>query len=244
MHHWSIAMIDIPAEVVGIIIYLMPGFITAWIFYGLTAHRRLSPFERTVQALIFTALVRALVLPLRGFLIAVGKLAPFTIGTWTTNVEFVSSVLIAIVLGHFVAFAANANSYHQRLYEWGITSRTSFPSEWYSTFTRCRQYITLHLVGQRRLMGWPYEWPDHPDAGHFVIQEPTWILDDNTEVPILTDEFILIPATSVEMVEILRYRKETDRHREKIEKDTRILVDLQRATPKHKEDIMNPEDEE
>lgn len=238
-------MIDISSEVVGIIYYLMPGFITAWIFYGLTAHRRLSPFERTVQALIFTALVRALLLPLKGILVVIGTWTPLTIGDWTSNVEFVFSVVIAIVLGHVVAFAANRNAYHQKLYEWGITSRTSYPSEWYSTFTRCRQYITLHLNGQRRLMGWPYEWPDHPDTGHFVIQEPTWILDDNTEIPVLTDEFILVPAASVEMVEILRFRVETKGFTAEIDKGTRILVDLRECDSKADDNdgIIEQEDE-
>ncbi len=42
-------------ELVGIISYLLPGFLAAWIFYGLTAHPKPQPFERVVQALIFTA---------------------------------------------------------------------------------------------------------------------------------------------------------------------------------------------
>jgi hypothetical protein len=95
-------------------------------------------------------------------------------------------------------------------------------------------------------MGWPFEWPDHPDTGHFVIQEPTWILDDNSEIPVLTDEFILVPASSVEMVEILRFRAQTSQFKATIDEGTRILTDLRKSDSKSDDDhgIIQQEDEE
>ena len=44
-------------DIVSVIYYLLPGFVAAWVFYGLTAHPKASPFERVVQALIFTVVV-------------------------------------------------------------------------------------------------------------------------------------------------------------------------------------------
>lgn len=110
----------------------------------------------------------------------------------------------------------------------GFTRRTSFPSEWFSTFARYQRYVTLHLEGGRRLFGWPFEWPDRSDAGHFVIQEPTWILDDNTEVPVLVDEFIIIPVASVELVEILKFKGQTTDQNDEIKHATEVLIDLQK----------------
>ena len=46
-------------ELVRVFYNLLPGFLSAWIFYALTAHPKPSPFERIVQALIFTVIVRA-----------------------------------------------------------------------------------------------------------------------------------------------------------------------------------------
>ena len=45
---------------------LLPGFLAAWVYYGLTAHPKPSPFERVIQALIFTVIVRALFIVFRG----------------------------------------------------------------------------------------------------------------------------------------------------------------------------------
>lgn len=222
-------MVEISSEIVGVIYFLMPGFITAWIFYGLTAHRRLSPFERTVQALIFTGIVRFFVLIVGGISQGVNYVTNVSIGQWTENVEYIWSFVIAFLLGHLLAYIANHNLYHSFLAFYEFTQRTSFPSEWFSTFAKFKRYVTLHLDGGRRLFGWPYEWPDRPDVGHFVIQEPTWILDDNTEVPVLGDEFVVVPVTSVELVEILKFREQTADQTEKIKSATDILIDLQKG---------------
>ena len=193
-------MVGVSKEVVSLIYYLLPGFLAAWIFYGLTAHPKKSPFERAVQALIFTTIIRGIVIAVRECLFYFNQ--RISIGEWSEDIALVWSLIVAVLFGHIIALVANTNWYHHLLHKLQITERTSHPSEWFSTFTRHKNYIVLHLSGKRRLYGWVFEWPDQPDAGHFVITEPEWILDDNTQVPVHLDKAILVPATDVEMVEI------------------------------------------
>ena len=47
-------------DVVSLLYFLLPGFLAAWVSYGLTAHPKREAFERVIQALIFTVIVRAL----------------------------------------------------------------------------------------------------------------------------------------------------------------------------------------
>ncbi|WP_425032221.1 hypothetical protein [Pelagibius sp.] len=54
-------MDSINEDIVGLLQYLLPGFLAAWVFYGLTAHQKPSQFERVIQALIFTLIVQAIV---------------------------------------------------------------------------------------------------------------------------------------------------------------------------------------
>ena len=227
-------MVGVSKEVVSLIYHLLPGFLTAWIFYGLTAHPKRSPFERAVQALIFTALVRVLVVVIESTSLFVGNCLPRTLGEWTENTGYVWSIFLAILLGHVFAYFANRNLYHAFLSKFDLTQRTSYPSEWFSTFSRCRWDVILHLVGDRRVYGWPYEWPDHPDAGHFVLQEPKWLLEDNTEVPVIVDEFMLIPAVNVEMVEFLKNAKELAGRSKEIEEATKVLVQLRKKPSESK----------
>ena len=196
------ARMDIPSsEVVKVIYALLPGFVAAWIFYALTAYPRLSPFERTVQALIFTGIIQVISLVLRELMFLFG--AKCCLGVWTDNVSFVTSIIIAILFGLSFSASANNNWIHPWLQRWRITKQPSYPSEWFTAFNEYEQYVVLHLTGSRRILGWPCEWPNCCDSGHFVLMNASWLSDENVATPLENVQVILIPAKDVEMVEFL-----------------------------------------
>ncbi|MNF14062.1 hypothetical protein D3C80_2161250 [compost metagenome] len=59
------------------------------------------------------------------------------------------------------------------------------------------------MVDERRLYGWPLEWPSEPSQGQFVIEEPTWLNDDGSEIS-LAAELLVIDASKVQWVEFTR----------------------------------------
>jgi hypothetical protein len=195
---------DLPkSEIVGIIFQLLPGFVAAWIFYGFTAHPQKSPFERTIQALIFTGIVKAITVPFGWTLVEIGS-AGLALGTWTTSSEFVVSILIGILIGITFSACANTNCIHSFFSNWSngrITRRTSYPSEWYSAFMRRKRYVYLHLNDGRRVFGWPQEWPDSAASGHFVLMQAEWIDSENRRISSACTECLLIAAEDVKMVE-------------------------------------------
>lgn len=200
----------ISKDVVVLLEYLLPGFIAAWVFFGLTGHPKTSPFERTVQALIFTVIIKAIAHCIGWFAITIYAVTGVSVGTWDANAQLILSVTIAIVGGHAISWAANTNTYHKRLYKRKITTKTSLVSEWHSAFAMRDAYIILHLdsdLNQRKLFGWPNEWPDDPKSGHFVITEPEWLIEQDDgyqRVPATADEMLLISASHVLMVEFVK----------------------------------------
>jgi len=52
-------------QVIALLQYLLPGFLAAWIFYGLTSYAKPSNFERVIQALIFTLFIQGMMFPFR-----------------------------------------------------------------------------------------------------------------------------------------------------------------------------------
>jgi len=225
---------DLPSsEIVKVIYALLPGFLTAWVFYGLTAHPKLGTFERVIQALIFTGIVQAIVLLIRGTMLLLGDV--YILGIWTDDRAFVVSIVVAILLGLVVARIANNDSFHRflrdskllkRLKLDGTTTRTSFPSEWFSAFHQDKRYVVLHLKGERRLFGWPYEWPDQPDSGHFVIMEPEWVLNDNTRAVMDKVDRMIISVKDVEMVECVKFDHEVTASAEQLDSVEKTLVKL------------------
>lgn len=230
-------------EIVGVLQYLLPGLFTAWIFYGLTAHRRPTPFERIVQALIFTAIVQVFVSLGRWLLLTLGQF--YCVGQWNTDTSFALAMLVAVQLGHMLAYFANNDLYHRflrnddlertpwlswvrslKLLRWltGITKRTSYPSEWFSAFNHGGQWILLHLKDGRRLFGWPCEWPDHCDSGHFVLMRPEWILEDNTRAPLYNVDKMLVPSEDVRHVDILKLDTDVEASPEEQRRVEELLI--------------------
>lgn len=192
-------------EITKTIFELLPGFVTAWIFYGLTAHPRPSQFERTIQALIFTVFTKILVNGIRAVLLAACPCVSF--GAWSANVELAWNIVAAVFIGLIFTWFANNNKLHTWLLR-RITTRTSYPSEWFSAFSQLKRYVYLHLTSGRRLYGWPEEWPDEPGKGHFRLAQAEWILDDNERVALDATESVLVPASDVELVEFEKPAKD------------------------------------
>ena len=187
-------------DLLQVIYFLLPGFVAAWIFYGFTAHPRQSPFERVVQALIFTALVQPLAAGLRLLLIAAKDRGWGAYGVWTEPVGFGWSVALAIAVGISAAALSNNSLPHDWFPGW-VTKRTSSPSEWYSALARYPRFVCLRLKDGRTLWGWPEEWPDAAESGHFLIKYPCWLLNDGRRVELPLAEALLLPAEVVEMIE-------------------------------------------
>ena len=62
---------------------LLPGFVAAWIFYGLTGHSKPSPFERVVQALVYNVIVQPFVIAIGFLMLLIGHVYSF--GDWTVS---------------------------------------------------------------------------------------------------------------------------------------------------------------
>lgn len=193
-------------DVLTLLTQLMPGFLTAWVVYGLTTYTKPPQFERVVQALIYSFLVNGLVTILEVALLFAGK--TFKLGVWDKSSEVMASTVIALLLGVLLSYYMRNDAFFRLARRLRLTTRTPFPSEWYGAFAVRPRYLVLHLTGGRRLSGYPVEWPTEPTVGHFRLTDAAWVNDENIETPLDGDESILIEAKQVEMVELLKDQKE------------------------------------
>ncbi len=193
-------------DVLTLLTQLMPGFLTAWVVYGLTTYTKPAQFERVVQALIYSFIVSAIVALLEKGLLLAGKFV--CLGTWDKSGELIASTAVAILLGVVLSYFMTNDSFFGLARRLRLTTRTPFPSEWYGAFATKPRYLVLHLEGSRRIAGYPIEWPTEPNVGHFRLTDAAWINDDNSETPLDADESILIAAKQVEMVELLKNEQE------------------------------------
>ena len=186
-------------EVVGVLTFLLPGFVAAAVFYSLTSHPKPDAFDRVVQALIFTVIGNAITTVFVSWVKSSKMKMPGGSSLGSLSCQSWSQLRSPLL----AAYVSNTDSIHGFLRRLGVTKETSYPSGWYSAFSQHGDcYVVLHLKGQRRLYGWPEEWPRHPEEGHFRISEGEWLVDDK-RIPAEGVAAILIPGSEVEMVEFL-----------------------------------------
>lgn len=194
-------MEDLGQELVTLLQFLLPGFLAAWIYYGLTSFALPSQFERIIQALIFTLLVQPLAFVIKFLLLSVGR--HWALLPWSEKAELATSVVCAFVLGALFAAFVNNDKFHALMRRIKVTRETSYPSEWYGAFCNHVTYVVLHLKGERRIYGWPIEWPSESGNGHFLLEQVSWLGDENKEIPITNVTHVLVPASEIELVEFM-----------------------------------------
>ncbi len=198
-------MPELEKEAIALLVFLLPGFVSAWVLYGLTSQVKPSQFERVVQALIFTFVVQVLIPPIKSALCSLGHIVQ--LGVWDQASENYTRLIVAIILGILLAYYINTDSLHKWLRSKGFTTRTSFPSEWFGVFSEHVAYIVLHFNDGRRLYGWPKEWPTEADRGHFYIMQPIWLLESGSTIDLENVDGILVSAKDVKWVEFMNSTK-------------------------------------
>lgn len=205
-------MEGVAKDTASVLQVLLPGFLSAWIFYGFTPYTKPAQFERVVQALVFTFIVRAIVFPVREALCYLGRWYSF--GIWDSHSDLSLSALIALLIGVGAAYSANNDDVHSLARRLRVTRETSYPSEWFGVFNSDVTYIVLHLHDERRVYGWPREWPSDPSSGHFVLEDVSW-LKDGKDYPITGVQRMLINVKDVKWVEFMNKTWEVDREKER-----------------------------
>ena len=193
------------SEAIAVLWFLLPGFVASGLFRSLVSNPKPSGFDSVAQVFIFTVIVQA-----TAQLIFSGLQAE------NMNLAALSAVEILILLGIAVlsavlaAYIWNKDLLHRLLRKIKVTKQSSYRSAQYSAFAfHSDCYVVLHLKGQRRLFGWPQEWPSRPDDQHFLIEECEWLEGDERK-PITGVSHVLIPAEEVEMIEFLPMVTETE----------------------------------
>ena len=189
-------------NIVELLQFLLPGFVMSWVFYGLTSHPKPSQFERTVEALIFTMFVQAAAALEEELFLWVGaKWA--SLGPWDAAAELTAPVVSGVGLGVLFAWLSHTDYCHAAARALRITSRASFPCEWFHAFVGTHRYVILHMKDERRLLGWPEVWPSDPARGHFVLVRASWepTSDNPNYMPAEEIDRILVNVEDVRWVE-------------------------------------------
>ena len=193
-------MNEVASDVLPVLHALLSGFVATVIFYWLSDTAKPNQFERVIQALICTGVIKLLVDGLEWLFCCFGRWYSF--GQWTDNTGTAWSILLAVTIGLALAFLSQHDVLYRIARRLALTSKASV-GEWrYAFGMYSDRVIVLNMRDGRRLMGYPLAWPVEPAGGHFLIEFPSWLVDDQI-MESHGISHLLIPNSEVHWVEFL-----------------------------------------
>lgn len=150
-------------DALAALLALLPGFLTAQILSTFVAREERTPFERVIQALLFTLLSHVLWLPIQR-LTGIGE-----------AYNLLGLSFCAVLWGVVLTWVINVGTVHNLFRRWGLTRAIARPSEWYDAFYDKSEHVILHLYDGRRIFGWPRLYPFRSDKGHILLEGAEWL---------------------------------------------------------------------
>lgn len=188
---------------------LIPGFIATNIYYYFSDHPKPLQFERIIQALILTSILKLAVSLIEKLAFWIGS--HYSLGVWNNDTALATAVALSIFTGLALAYLSNNDFIYRLMRKLGITSKSSYVDNWNFAFRqRTDQAIALQLKDGRRIMGYPHAWADK-QADHFLLVKCAWI---HCSPPVTIDysDGFLICASEVAWVEFLVSNQEGSNH--------------------------------
>lgn len=212
----NISVANASSEIINVLIFLLPGFVAATVFYFFTAHQKPNEFGQIIHALVFTMVGRFIAGSVQLLATALGAK-----GAWHASLEIIVPTLGAVIIALIAAYISNKDSnksnkdFNKDLTYKAFSliglNRETANSAWYSSFANNADcYVVLHLKDGRRLFGWAENWPSHPGQGHFRITEAFWLDDDNPNSQNENRRTIYAIIVAVSDVETVEFVKSSD----------------------------------
>jgi hypothetical protein len=180
-------------ELIPILIFLLPGFLTAKVLDVLVIRKERDVFDKFVQALVFTFANLALFVVMR-----------WIIESWTSaefdrqslsvgNVFLITSCSIGIGLA--CAFEIRNELMLDLLHRLRFTKKTyNLASE---------KFVVVHLEDGRRIYGWPKFYADEPGERAIFLQEASWLDDTNKALNDPLISILLDEKSGIQLVEFI-----------------------------------------
>ena len=173
--------VNLSIEVVNALLLLLPGFMSGQIYYSLFRVIEVSPFRRTLEAIIFSFILYLCVSPFFEWEPLAQVLSNdgvvkyrFSDSISYTVVSLVGVVLIPLIIG----FCYFNDHIHRLLRKLTITTKSSRGNTWNDVLASQERYVVVILKDGRRIRGYPTMFSDDPSEGYLYLYNPAWLNDD------------------------------------------------------------------
>ncbi|HPI13626.1 MAG TPA: DUF6338 family protein [Spirochaetota bacterium] len=191
-------------QTLQILIFLIPGFISAAILNALIVRNEKKEFAHIVEALMFTMIIYT-IYSLMDMRIPVipGEDQSIEI----EGVSFLVLLVLSVALPTVFAYALHNDVIMQAARKLKITKKTSRDSVWNDAFNEYTTWITIHFKDGSRITGYPRFFSDKMDQSCFYLQRPAWVTQKkgkDINVPLNVEGILITPQMPIEYIYFLK----------------------------------------
>jgi|ERR1017187_7011141 hypothetical protein len=193
-------------ELVQVLIFLLPGFLTTKVIDLLVIRRALDSFDKVVQAFVFT-FVNMIAFNFLRYVIehCIGKQI-FNRNDFFTAGNLGLMIVCSLSVGLCCAVEMNKEPILQRIRKWGWTKKTYKPGVWTETFQHAEKFVVVHLQDGRRIYGWPRFYSDKDDEHALYLEEASWLDDKNNLLNQSRISMFLDEKSGIQLVEFVDFQ--------------------------------------
>lgn len=190
-------------QALQILIFLIPGFISATILNALVVRKAKTELGRIIEALILSMLIYTIYSLISG-------VSPVTLNQIEKSIVYsydsksflwlgVLSLGIPAILSLLIT-----NDLHMKLarFLW-ISRRTARSSVWFDVFYDIRKHIIINLEDGRRIYGWPLYYSNDPESPYIFLSKPSWVQEERF-IDLDIEGILITPEEKIESIEFLK----------------------------------------
>lgn len=189
-------------QALQILIFLIPGFISAIILDALVVRMEKKELGKIIEALIFSMIIYTIYSSISGKSpISLSKLEETTTLIYDSKSFLwlaLFSLFIPLILSFFIT-----NDLHMKLARsLRITMKTARAYVWLDVFSDIDKHIIINFENGRRIYGWPMYHSSKPENPYIYLFNPAWIQEDEF-VDLNIEGILITPEQKIESIEFL-----------------------------------------
>ncbi len=196
-----------------IILFLIPGFITAKLLSLFSIEEKKSITEKSIDALIFSIMIYSIyaLIPFEEIK------APLTFNEQSGifNYDALSLILLlalSIVLSIVLSFLKIKDWHMKILRKFNITRNTSRESIWIDVFYENKKTVIVNFADGSRLIGWPQKYSNDQNKPFLYLTKAAWLKKNkktgkNEYIELEADGILITPEHKIETIEFWSPKK-------------------------------------
>lgn len=189
-------------QALQILIFLIPGFISATILNALTVRKEKKELGKIIEALIFSMLIYTIYSFLSGRSpVTLNQIEKSIAYSYDTK-SFLWLGLLSIGIPTVLSFLIT-NDWHMKVArKLRISRKTARSSVWFDVFSDIRKPIIINFENGRSIYGWPEYYSDEPENPYIFLFKPAWIQEDKY-IDLNVEGILITPEQKIESIEFL-----------------------------------------